>query len=84
MSLEDTDFIFRRHSEITNQRIERDRRTLKPWTTRFYPNHLDLGGDPEDGDIVIYGPKDSGAGCGQPSFSIWMIPGSGYEPDPAA
>jgi hypothetical protein len=54
-----------------------------PWRTRvwrydFYPNHPDLG-DPEDGDVVIYGRKGTGAGCGDPSSSIWMVPGSGHD-----
>jgi hypothetical protein len=47
------------------------------WRAQHYPmTALD---DPEDGDVVIYGPKGSGAGCGEPSFSIWMVPGTGYE-----
>jgi hypothetical protein len=50
------------------------------WKTDFYPNHPRLG-DPVDGDIVIYGRNGSGAGCGDPSFSIWMIPGTGRESD---
>lgn len=133
MSLEDTDFIFRRHSEITRSRIKSDREWInisaygddweveldaygdtsketsyryrrvsfnglstdwtpgrpptgfhktRIWRCDFYPNHPRLG-DPEDGDIMIYGRKGSGAGCGDPSFCVWMIPGSGHEPDPA-
>lgn len=129
MSLEDSDFIFRRHSEITRSRIDSDREWIdvsvygdkweveldargdmskessyryrsamfgrirtewsygRPpsgphktnvWNATFYPNHPHLG-DPEDGDVVIYGRKGTGAGCDDPSFSIWMIPGTGHE-----
>lgn len=51
------------------------------WQHSFYPNH-EKWGDREDGDIVIYGRKGTGSGCSDPSFSVWMVPGSGYESDP--
>jgi hypothetical protein len=50
----------------------------KKWVSTYYPVHEELN-DPEDGAVVIYGPKGSGAGCGEPSFSIWMVPGTGHE-----
>jgi hypothetical protein len=40
--------------------------------------------DADDGDVVLYGPKNGGAGCGEPSFSIWMVPGTACEFEAAA
>jgi hypothetical protein len=51
----------------------------KRWIARHYAKH-ELN-EPEEGDIVIYGPRNSGAGCGEPSFSIWIVPGTAYEPE---
>ena len=50
----------------------------RKWKPRFYPHDERLE-DPEDGALVIYGPHNSGADCGEPSFSIWMVPGTGHE-----
>jgi hypothetical protein len=41
-----------------------------------YYHVMDSGYDDEDYDTVFYGPKNSGAGCGEPSFSIWCVPGT--------
>ncbi len=48
------------------------------WNATFYPAYPEWS-DPEDGAIVIYGRKGTAAGCDDPSFSIWMVPGTGHE-----
>ncbi|WP_316207532.1 hypothetical protein [Bradyrhizobium sp. SZCCHNR3118] len=31
---------------------------------------------PEDGELVVYGPKYQSVDCGEPSFSHWIVPGT--------